>query len=37
MTEIVSYEHCDVFPINNTMTELPLNGRKLLVLGKAHN
>lgn len=37
MTEMVSYEHHDVFPINNAMTELQLKGRKLLVLGKAHN
>lgn len=37
MTEMVSYERRDVFPINNTMTELQLKGRKLLVLGKARN
>lgn len=37
MTEVVSYEHRDVFPINNTMTELQLKRSLLLALGKAHN
>lgn len=36
MTEIISYEHHNVFPINNIMTELELKGRKLVVLVKAH-
>lgn len=33
---MVSYEHHDVFPINNPMTDPELKGRKLLVLVKAH-
>jgi len=37
MTEIISYEHHDAFPINNIMTELEHKGSKLLVLVKAHN
>lgn len=33
---MVSYEHHDVSPINNSMKELELKGMKLLVLVKAH-